>query len=75
MPRITVAYLLEVLQGLPEDTLVVPDWFAIPGDDQPAVRLHGILYNPADKLVKLKVSLVDLEDIDDEDDELDPDQE
>lgn len=69
---LTVKGLRDAIQGLPDDTVVVPDWAHGPpmGDNDPAVKLFGFTVRPEDNGLGLNV-LVDISRLDDIYDEAD----
>lgn len=71
--RLTVGKVRKAIEGLPDDTLVMPEWFDIPGDDQPCVRLH--YFRAGREGLEVGVSLVPLYDEDEDYEEDEEDQE
>lgn len=55
-----VKHLRELLDKLPDDALVLPDWEEIPDDSQPGIELHGATVEEngdGEKYLSLKVGL------------------
>lgn len=42
-PQLTVGVLRQLIAYLPDDTPIVPEWYEVPSDHDPAVTLHDFL--------------------------------